>query len=112
MNDSNFKTAGNPISEGKRGPGRPKGMQNKATTDFKAAVNKLLESSAPQMVDWLQQVAEGNVADGGKREPDPGKALDLLAKLAEFAAPKLSRSEVSGIDGEPIDMNVVVAFEG
>lgn len=109
---TDLKTTGNPVTDGKRGPGRPKGMQNKATTDFKAAVNKLLESSAPQMVDWLQQVADGNLTDGGKREPDPGKALDLLAKLAEFAAPKLSRAEVSGVDGGPIDMNVVVAFEG
>jgi hypothetical protein len=106
---NNLKTIGNP-REGQRGPGRPKGLQNKATMDFKAAVNRLLESSTPQMVDWLQQVADGNVADGGKREPDPGKALDLLAKLAEFAAPKLSRAEVTGVDGAPVNMSLKVEF--
>ena len=38
------------------------------------------------MQDWLDKVA--------KR--DPAKALDLLARLAEFLVPKLSRSELRG----------------
>ncbi len=32
---------------------------------------------------------------------DPGKALDLMAKLAEYAAPKLARTEHTGPDGGP-----------
>jgi hypothetical protein len=111
MNDSNLlKASGEKRRPPRAGLGRPKGVPNKNTLDFKAAVNRLLESSTPQMVDWLQQVADGNIADGGKREPDPGKALDLLAKLAEFAAPKLSRSEVSGVDGKPVNMSLKVEF--
>ena len=38
---------------------------------------------------WLGQVAG----------EDPAKALDLIAKLAEFAAPKLARTEVVGDGG-------------
>jgi hypothetical protein len=32
-------------------------------------------------------------------KPDPAKALDNLAKLAEFAAPKLARTEHVGDNG-------------
>lgn len=66
------------------GPGRPPGSVNKATREFRETVTRLLESNAENVARWLEQVA----AD------DPDKALQRLAQLAEFAAPKLSRSEV------------------
>ena len=47
----------------------------------------------------MRQVAEGE----GETKPDPAKALDLLAKLAEFAAPKLGRVEHTGKDGGPME---------
>ena len=50
----------------------------------------LLEQNSENVGRWLTLVAEGDGTDG---KPDPAKALDLLSKLAEFAAPKLSRSE-------------------
>jgi hypothetical protein len=73
------------------GPGRPKGVPNKATAEFKEAVTRLLDYAAPEMVGWLSRVAEEN----------PEKALDLTAKLAEYAAPKLARTEVTGEGGGP-----------
>lgn len=76
------------------GPGRPKGMQNKITGDFRAAVNHLLHNTQDQMTAWLIEVA--------KR--DPGRALDLMAKLAEYAAPKLSRTEVTGPGGGAVQI--------
>src|SRR3990167_1609377 len=79
------------------GPGRPKGIPNKVTTEFRDTVRRLLETNAENMGRWLTLVAEGDGSDNGK--PDPGKALDLLAKPAEFAAPKLARTEVTGADG-------------
>jgi hypothetical protein len=64
------------------GPGRPKGLQNKATTQFKEALNNLLETSAPQMIEWLGEIKE------------PEKRFDVITKLAEYIHPKLARSEV------------------
>jgi hypothetical protein len=80
------------------GPGRPKGVPNKATTTFRETVTKLLEGNAENVALWLDQVATGSHG----KEPAPEKALDLLAKLAEYAAPKLSRTEVTGQDGGPV----------
>lgn len=81
------------------GPGRPKGVPNKVTLDFKQAVVNLLEFAAPQMVDWLGQVS---------RE-DPSKALDLINKLADYAFPKLGRTEHTGPNGGPVAVSNVTA---
>jgi hypothetical protein len=66
------------------GKGRPAGVPNKATGAFRDTVNRLLADNAENVSEWLGQVAR----------QDPGRALDLLAKLAEYAVPKLSRTEV------------------
>lgn len=82
------------------GKGRVKGVPNKVTRAFRETVTKLLEDNADNVGKWLRQVAEGDEINDAK--PDPGKALDLMAKLAEFAAPKLSRTEHTGEDGGPV----------
>lgn len=63
--------------------GKVKGQQNKTTTEFKQALNNLLEYCAPKMAGWLEKVAK----------EDPNKALDHMGKLAEYCYPKLARSE-------------------
>lgn len=80
--------------------GRPKGIPNKATTEFRDTVRRLLDSNADNVGRWLTLVAEGDGSENGR--PDPGKALDLLAKLAEFAAPKLNRTEHAGDPNAPV----------
>ena len=80
------------------GPGRPKGMPNKATVAFRETIQALLDGNRENVALWLDQVATGSHG----KEPAPEKALDLLAKLAEYAAPKLSRTEVTGRDGGPV----------
>ncbi len=82
------------------GPGRPKGVPNKATTEFRETVTKLLSDNAANVAIWLEQVATGG---DNPDKADPGKALDLMAKLAEFAAPKLNRTEVTGANGGPVE---------
>ncbi len=82
-----------------RGRGRPAGSVNKATKTFRETINTLLEGNAENVSIWLDQVATGN---GDPDKADPAKALDLLAKLAEFAAPKLSRAEVAGDPDAPL----------
>jgi len=93
--------------EGKKTGGRVAGTPNKATTEFRQTVTALLEKNAANVDLWLQKVAEGE----GEVKPDPGKALDLLAKLAEFAAPKLNRTEHTGKDGGDIEHSLKVKFE-
>lgn len=79
-------------NQGKRGP-------NKTTVEFRDTVKKLLEDNSANVGKWLSAVADGN---GDPDKADPGKALDLMAKLAEFAAPKLARTEHVGDGGGPV----------
>jgi hypothetical protein len=74
--------------------GRKKGVPNKATTEFREAVTRVLEDNASNYGKWLKQVAEGYGRGKAAVAPDPAKALDLVAKLAEYAAPKLNRVEM------------------
>lgn len=93
----------NPIGfSGKAGPGRPPGLPNKATQEFRVALNNLLEHVAPKMVEWLEKVAE----------KDPARALDLMSKLAEYIHPKLSRAEVTGLGGSAIQQEINVTDSG
>lgn len=79
--------------------GRPPGTPNKVTREFRETVTRVLESNAENVGIWLTRVAEGErlVGEDGSVEvlspADPAKALDLLAKLAEYASPKLARTE-------------------
>jgi len=73
--------------------GKPKGTISKTTTEFKEALNNLLKCAAPEMTNWLKAVAN----------TDPAKALDLVAKLAEYIHPKLGRTEHTGRDGGAIE---------
>lgn len=81
---------GKPVGSRKSG-GRQAGTPNRATREFRETVNLLLSENAENIGVWLDSVAEGDPAAG--RAPDPARALDLLIKLAEFAAPKLARVE-------------------
>lgn len=67
------------------GKGRKKGVPNKVTADVRKSFSLLLEGAAPKLQTWLNRVAK----------KEPGRALDLVAKLAEYHIPKLSRTELS-----------------
>ncbi len=70
--------------------GRPAGTPNRATSEVREAFARLVEGNADKLQEWLEATAD----------KDPGKAIDLVAKLAEFIIPKLSRSELRGADGD------------
>lgn len=89
-------------NRGNAGKGRPKGSPNKVTAEFRETIQKLLDDNRGNVGRWLTLVAEGDGSESGK--PDPGRALDLLAKLAEFAAPKLNRTEFVGDSEQPVEM--------
>jgi hypothetical protein len=86
------------MAKGYKTGGRVAGTPNKATTEFRHTVTSLLQKNAENVDLWLQQVASGH----GDQKPDPAKALDLMAKLAEYAAPKLGRIEHTGEGGGPV----------
>lgn len=86
--------------------GRTKGTPNKVNREFRETVRKMLDDNADNVGTWITQVAEGH----GENKADPAKALDLLAKLAEFAAPKLGRVEHVGNDGGPVQHSIAVQF--
>ena len=82
--------------------GRKPGSQNKATIEFKEAVNNLISFATPQMVDWLTKVAKD----------DPNKALDHVYKFAQFGYPLQSRSDttLSSPNGGPVELSATVKF--
>ena len=66
-------------------------------------VKNLLQDNSENVAIWLATVAEG---DGDQVKPDPKGALDILTKLAEFATPKLARTEVTGDAEAPVQIKV------
>ncbi len=89
--------------------GRPPGSPNKVTTEFRQTVQLLLDDNRDNVARWLTLVAEGDGSENGR--PDPGKALDLLAKLAEYAAPKLARTEIAGDKDNPVQTSLTISFK-
>lgn len=53
----NKKTGGNPVKEGKRGPGRPKGARNKTTMAAKTMIEEAAErlGGVDRMVNWVKE---------------------------------------------------------
>ena len=97
------KAAGSKVERSRpKTGGRKEGTPNRVTAEFRETVTKLLQDNAQNVGRWLTLVAEGDGSENGK--PDPGKALDLVAKLAEYAAPKLNRIEHTGQGGSPLSM--------
>lgn len=94
---------------GRKTGGRKPGSQNKVTREFKETVNLLLRENAENVSRWLTQVAEGIPEHDIK--PDPHKALALLGQLAEYATPKLQRTEHAGDPDNPVNLGITVTFK-
>jgi len=72
--------------------GRTKGTQNEMTKDIKEAFKNLVECNLENMTKWLERVAKD----------DPKNALDMVIKLSERFVPALSRTEITGKDGDAL----------
>jgi hypothetical protein len=114
------------------GKGRVTGSLNRSTKTLKEAIAHVLEHSQDECLGWLQAVAEGErefepeLDDNGDpvlgndgepkgewnwlRRPEPAAAFKLWQDLAEFAAPKLARTEHTGENGGAIKVQGSIEF--
>lgn len=69
------------VGDGTPGPGRPRGSTNKVPAEIKKAIGLALDGFAPRIPGLLEEVAK----------KDPARALEIVARLSEYAVPKLSR---------------------
>lgn len=85
------KAAAKPPNAGK---GRPKGVPNKATADVRACVALIAQNLAPEVEAWVRR--------GARKKPL--EAAKVMAQLLEYHMPKLARTEVTGKDGEAMQV--------
>jgi len=69
--------------------GKPRGTKQ-ITDDIREAFSMLLQSKIPDLQDWLDRTAAKH----------PEKALDVWVRISERFVPMLSRTEITGKDGE------------
>jgi hypothetical protein len=74
------------------GKGRQKGVPNKVTGVARQMFAALLENNLANAQTWLDEVAK----------KDKRAALQILLDLAEYSIPKLSRTELTGADGQDL----------
>lgn len=74
------------------GPGRPKGLPNKATSAAREAIALFVDSNAERLTVWLDAIAEDN----------PEKAFNCFMSVVEYHIPKLARSELTGVNGKEL----------
>lgn len=79
-----------------KGAGRKKGTPNKLTADVRTTIALIAERKILEVEDWLTRVQ--------KRDPD--RAMDLYLKMIEYHVPKLQRTEVTGLDGAAISVQL------
>ena len=79
--------------------GRPVGSVNEINRRIKEAFTMILENKLPELEEWLTRAAAR----------DPLKTADLLLRISERFTPSLSRTEITGADGQsftPITINL------
>jgi len=81
------------------GPGRPKGLPNKATTKAREAIANLVDGNIDKVQTWLDEIY---TAKG------PEAAMNAFTGLIEYHVPKLARTVVAGDSEAPIAHSVKV----
>lgn len=77
-------------NQGKRGP-------NKSTLEAREAIAQFVDNNANRLEEWLGRVAEDN----------PAKAFELFQSVVEYHIPKLARTEMTGKDGGPLQIQQI-----
>ncbi len=88
------------MAQGRKTGGRKKGTPNKATATVRDVFSQFVEANAAKAQSLFERVAA----------EDPAKALELLARLAEYVLPKLARTEIKGGDNSDSPFSIFVRF--
>lgn len=83
------------MAKGQKTGGRKSGTPNKSTADVRAAIALIAQRNIDRVEQWLREVE------------DPAKRVALFLDLCEYHIPKLSRAELTGDGGKPIEVTVV-----
>lgn len=81
-------------NRGNAGKGRPKGQPNKATQKAREAISTILDGNVYRIQGWLDEVAA----------EDPKAAMNAVITMLEFGVPKLARTELTGLNGGPMQV--------
>lgn len=76
--------------------GRAKGTPNKMTADIRTTIKLLSERNVQGFEALIDRVAK----------KDPARAMDLHLKVLEFNIPKLQRTEMTGLDGAALTVEL------
>ena len=85
------------FTKGNKLAGSRKGKPNKATTSAREAIARFVDGNAHRLQEWLEEVA---------REDGARAAASLYVDMVEFSVPKLARTELTGKDGEALNLTV------
>ena len=99
------------MAPGRKTGGRQKGTPNKISSQKKLAFLATFGRLEGDLERWIKETAEGFqtvhfLTDGTAipyLEKNPGKAADILIRMAEFHFPRIARSEITGQDGGPVE---------
>jgi hypothetical protein len=102
---------------GERRGGRKPGAPNKKTEAARLAFQMVYEERLDDLNRWLKETGDGFEAihflsDGTECkyiERNPAKAAELLLRMAEHFVPKLQHVEMTGKDGEKLNVNVSIS---
>jgi hypothetical protein len=89
--------------------GRPKGVPNRVTMQAREAIAQFVDGNAHRLQEWLNKVADGVQDAGGNYvvKPDPDRAFTLFQSVVEYHVPKLARTEVTGVNGGPVEVKSI-----
>jgi hypothetical protein len=76
--------------------GRKPGVPNKDVADVRATIKLVAERKVLELETWLNRVAR----------KDPDKAMSLYLNMLEYHVPKLQRTEVTGLDGAALSVEL------
>ena len=93
------------VNKGNAGKGRPKNTPNKATTNAREAIAAFVDRNSGRLESLLEEIEE---------RQGPKAAWDCIMDLVEYHVPKLARTELTGKDGGPQEVNqsVTITFSG